>query len=288
MNELYHHGIKGQKWGVKNGPPYPLSDDAHSDGEKSKKWWNSLSKETNNRIKKEYFNSDGSLTQKGKDVVEKIKNGRKEAYKDKSFASQVTPEYKALQRYGVYSEDKNTDVIPKGAKFYRTTGVQETVDDRKKYVSLTDGDKSTYQDSWDKLGIDTNRRFLETYEATKDIKVATGENVMTYVLDNYGDKKLKDYIGVGKYPNNYADKNSYGEQLVAKMANEGRVRMAWVMNETVFKSTKTSSEVFDHFAKLGYDAIVDAEDYYGWGEVQYPLILLNPKNSVNKTDSKET
>lgn len=23
-NELYHHGIKGQKWGVKNGPPYPL------------------------------------------------------------------------------------------------------------------------------------------------------------------------------------------------------------------------------------------------------------------------
>ena len=22
--ELYHHGIQGQKWGVKNGPPYPL------------------------------------------------------------------------------------------------------------------------------------------------------------------------------------------------------------------------------------------------------------------------
>jgi len=23
---LYHHGIKGQKWGVENGPPYPLTD----------------------------------------------------------------------------------------------------------------------------------------------------------------------------------------------------------------------------------------------------------------------
>ena len=23
-DELYHHGIKGQKWGVRNGPPYPL------------------------------------------------------------------------------------------------------------------------------------------------------------------------------------------------------------------------------------------------------------------------
>lgn len=26
-NELYHHGILGQKWGVQNGPPYPLSRD---------------------------------------------------------------------------------------------------------------------------------------------------------------------------------------------------------------------------------------------------------------------
>lgn len=24
-NELYHHGIEGQKWGKRNGPPYPLS-----------------------------------------------------------------------------------------------------------------------------------------------------------------------------------------------------------------------------------------------------------------------
>ena len=31
MPELYHHGIKGQKWGVQNGPPYPLklSDKAY-------------------------------------------------------------------------------------------------------------------------------------------------------------------------------------------------------------------------------------------------------------------
>ena len=23
--ELFHHGIKGQKWGIRNGPPYPLA-----------------------------------------------------------------------------------------------------------------------------------------------------------------------------------------------------------------------------------------------------------------------
>lgn len=28
-NELYHHGIKGQKWGKRNGPPYPLNPQTH-------------------------------------------------------------------------------------------------------------------------------------------------------------------------------------------------------------------------------------------------------------------
>lgn len=25
-DDLYHHGIKGQKWGVRRGPPYPIED----------------------------------------------------------------------------------------------------------------------------------------------------------------------------------------------------------------------------------------------------------------------
>ena len=31
---LAHHGIKGQKWGVKNGPPYPLGYNDHNTAEK--------------------------------------------------------------------------------------------------------------------------------------------------------------------------------------------------------------------------------------------------------------
>lgn len=34
--ELYHHGIKGQKWGEKNGPPYPLGKSQMSYAEKKR------------------------------------------------------------------------------------------------------------------------------------------------------------------------------------------------------------------------------------------------------------
>ena len=31
---LEHHGIKGQRWGTRNGPPYPLSYQAHDQRER--------------------------------------------------------------------------------------------------------------------------------------------------------------------------------------------------------------------------------------------------------------
>lgn len=39
---LEHHGIMGQRWGKKNGPPYPLSAGAHSASEKKAGWRKSL------------------------------------------------------------------------------------------------------------------------------------------------------------------------------------------------------------------------------------------------------
>lgn len=40
--ELYHHGILGQRWGKKNGPPYPLGVSDHSASEKKAGWRKSL------------------------------------------------------------------------------------------------------------------------------------------------------------------------------------------------------------------------------------------------------
>lgn len=55
---LAHHGIRGQKWGVRNGPPYPLGEKDHSASEKKAGWQKSLDKHQVDQQR----SSDKSLT----------------------------------------------------------------------------------------------------------------------------------------------------------------------------------------------------------------------------------
>ena len=50
INELYHHGIKGQKWGVRNGPPYPLNSNGRLGRAEQ------LTSQTLNKYKNQYNN----------------------------------------------------------------------------------------------------------------------------------------------------------------------------------------------------------------------------------------
>lgn len=58
---LYHHGIKGQRWGVRNGPPYPLSSSNRSVAERKARWKRSLSE----RSKRSDSNTNASTKRRG-------------------------------------------------------------------------------------------------------------------------------------------------------------------------------------------------------------------------------
>lgn len=70
-NELYHHGILGQRWGVRNGPPYPLGNSDHSASERKAGWKMSLDK-----TKKERYNGSRKITDKHKRTAKTITERR--------------------------------------------------------------------------------------------------------------------------------------------------------------------------------------------------------------------
>ena len=54
---LEHHGIRGQRWGRRNGPPYPLDSSDHSADEKAGKRSpnSSLAGDSHKKLKKQRF-----------------------------------------------------------------------------------------------------------------------------------------------------------------------------------------------------------------------------------------
>ena len=58
LNSLSHYGIKGQKHGIRNGPPYPLRDSQKSSSEKQNETKSNSSKEPPNKKKETYKHND--------------------------------------------------------------------------------------------------------------------------------------------------------------------------------------------------------------------------------------
>lgn len=103
-NELYHHGIKGQKWGDKNGPPYLLGASSHSSSERKEgtSGWS-------NKAKKEYKASKKS-SNRYEDNSEKKKSGLTDKQK-KAIKIGAAVAITVLAAYGGYKIYQNREDI---------------------------------------------------------------------------------------------------------------------------------------------------------------------------------
>ena len=95
--ELSHYGIKGQKWGEKNGPPYPLDASDHSSTEKKAgtKGWTKEAKQES--VAKENNSSESATAKKNESANAKTKKGLSTKQKVLIGAAALVAAYAAYQ-----------------------------------------------------------------------------------------------------------------------------------------------------------------------------------------------
>ena len=299
---LYHHGIKGQKWGVRR---YQNEDGSLTEAGKRRyryQLYQNKDGTLNERGVKNYINQKGQLTKRGINVYEEI--GRR-TVNDRTD--------KHLMEKGLRSLNGD-DYLKKGTVVGRIAGADDAIDDKRKYVYLTDRDRDEYIGfAYDgMLGAKGDLTEFE-YKLKKDIKIANAKTVLDHMLDKYGDTLVKDLSDFDDYREEALKENHYKldektrvkdiigqeypyydkvykvlynthdkpyERWAEDRIHAGMELASDFMRDRFFKNEKISGEIVKHFRDKGYDAMVDIEDYRVLTE--YPMIMLNPADSLKK------
>ena len=237
-NELYHHGILGQKWGKRNGPPYPL--DSYSSNEKQAESA-SYYRETSQAIK---TNSDGSYTIPKGFVFNRV--------------GKNTTQVRTNQTGGLYvsygKPDASRYVKIYGPDFInRITGnTREAI----QHISVTGKLRLASDDQF----VSMTGKFLKE---NPDVAKAVQEDAF---LGSYLDKKSRKMTAENI------------DRMIADPKATDSKQMAFVFNAMFVMNEEHGDDIkkaFNYYQKNGYDAIPDIHDTWA-GTSETAMIVLNP------------
>lgn len=278
---LYHHGIPGMKWGVRNGPPYPLGTE----------------QKTNRKKKKDYQDAYYE-----KNVKSSSKHGRtlKDVVTSKEFKRAVIIGASAiavgLAAYGTYKLVTNNSVrygpltyplneplidnlenysdipitLPEGTKIQRISKVSfdDMVSRGQTYVSYLKRDNSIYKYRFtNEIYYDFGERpaFVQSLIANQEIKAPSSRELAKIYLEDVASKNTNDNTFRLVLSRGFLDKKASNDDPITQrlLAQADKLR--------------------DALIKRGYNAIIDPVDSLDYATA--PLIVLNPEDSLKNIGS---
>lgn len=256
QNYIAHHGILGQKWGVRR-----------------------------------FQNEDGSLTEEGRRRLGYDDNRVfKDEWKQDRIIAKGTKTTRVIKvdpsEYAYTLGDDEYYNDPKLVKKYRDMALKDRDEKEKKYQDkymsvieskFTNDSKrgdAFYLNWFGDDGWAYNEVVVDEFIAKKPLKVAAGEKVINEIIKNIGDQKLEEVY-------NEIDSSDKKTWIFGKdnpegyYSNKSRVKdltMEYTRNKELFNKVNSSLK------KLGYDAVMDVND----PDSEAPVIVFDADKNFKK------
>lgn len=316
QGELHHHGIKGQKWGVRrfqneDGSLTPAGkkryDEPNSHSDKKEKQHKIPQNKSLHRLKLEdkYKQQGFSKEEAEQKAAKRIKT---EMYIAAAAAVTVAS-CVAYAKYKGYTSDK---VLKSNSEFQRVMKLAENeqIREGRQYLSFDKRDKVKYKGL---LGLDFNneieakagkgikeRVYDVTVKNKADIKIASRKRAEDTFINLYNnDKEFRDNL-LRRMADN-KDRALGMDRLYAKLGNGGKIsertlrKYGYDAFNTLLvdndkRSTSNANKFYDALRKQGTNAIVDMYDKkYSDYKSKMPIITFDgefeyTKRAMDKTE----
>lgn len=250
-SELYHHGIKGQQWGVKNGPPYPLSGGQFTRSEKHDSYKKRIRKYS--LYNKKHFDR----TIEKSDTIQTLSYDRNRTQNTDMFYAVSTN--KDRHYYNAFFNKKVSDGNKSFYKFRIINKVKSDID-------------VASEDSGSKV-------FMELYSKNRDF--------YNFVRDP---KRMESYFVKDKYKfKGYREALDSLNKLRNETPSDKDLKMVYRMFNYIIPSSgkdvlNQRSKFFKSLGEKGYSAVLDTNDaIYGGFKADSPIIVFDLEKITRKS-----
>jgi CRISPR/Cas system CMR-associated protein Cmr5 small subunit len=296
--ELYHWGIKGQKWGVrrfqnKDGTLTPAGKKRYDDTPDSPK------KKTSHREKLE-----AKYRQNGMSEAQAKAAASKRIRIEKAVAITAGMTMAAVTAYAAnkYVKEHTDKILKSGTTMQRVTGTPDESLDRAFYAAFKKGDMTKYKGIYGQQ-VGEKRAHKLTLKINSDVKVASREKAAQAFVDLYKNdpefksqfldtakqmQSAREVMGIGGKGTDVlrtAQKSGLTDRQLKKFGYDA-FNMGLVDHTPGGQAA--SKKFYDKMKQLGYDAIMDVNDqkYSGYG-AKAPVIVFNNAGKVAISEAKK-